>query len=350
MQCTSFGEDFCPPGRGFWRLPPADLHQYSPWQKNERHQMPPLFTPAQCNEARHLLRAILREATYLPDEQARVYVATHAVARFRDYTPGHKPDDILLQRRHIQLGDARKALSELSRANHGDFKPLIKLLHLTYARIGKRRHELLRDLQYKPLAGTDMNPHEPPQLTPQHVALLQSQKLATPPNVVRPLLRSWSLDIPKKNSWERPLPKKRLAKIFRDWYSEVLERTVVPLPHAEWNRLRNLALGKIKFRGVTTRRVMAASTASLPSPLEFALGLVPHNSPEVILKNSSNPIQGSHKFTARFMKRCWASVFAQCPVMSWDAKAQKWLVEWGCDVLDQEKVLHATDETILTKK
>jgi len=98
--------------------------------------MLPLFTVQQCNESRHLFRAILREATYLPDQQARIYVATHAAARFREYSPGHKPDDVLKQRRHSQLDNARKSLSELRRANQGELKPLLKLLHLTYARIG----------------------------------------------------------------------------------------------------------------------------------------------------------------------------------------------------------------------
>jgi hypothetical protein len=86
------------------------------------HQMPPLFNSQQCNEARHLFRAILRESTYLPDPQARIHIATHATARFREYSPGHKPDDILIQRRRLQLDDARKSLSELRRANQGDMR------------------------------------------------------------------------------------------------------------------------------------------------------------------------------------------------------------------------------------
>lgn len=308
--------------------------------------MPPLFTNKQCDEARHLLRAILRESTYLPDHQARLYIATHAVARFRDYTPGHKPDHVLIQRRRWQLDDARKALSELRRANEGELKPLLKVLHLTYARIGKRRHEILRDLQYKPPADVDGKPDTPPKLSPQHIALLDSQRTAAPPTIVRPLLRSWSLKIPKTNSWERPLPKKRIAKIVRDWYADVLDRTVVPLPVAEWERLRDLALGKIKFEGPTPRRSMPVSTGSVPSPLELTLGLVQLNSPSLVLSNASNSIH-ARRLTARSMRRCWATVFAQCPAMSWNADSQKWSIQWGCDVLNHAKITNATDEAAL---
>ncbi|KAH0335457.1 hypothetical protein KCU81_g9000, partial [Aureobasidium melanogenum] len=307
--------------------------------------MPPLFTNQQCNEARHLLRAILRESTYLPDQQARLYIATHALARFRDYTPGHKPDNVLTQRRRLQLDNARKALSELRRANQGELKPLLKVLHLTYARIGKRRHEILRDFQYKPPSHVDIKPDTPPKLSPQHIALLDSQRIASPPTVVRPLLRSWSLKMPKTNSWERPLPKKRAAKIVRDWYADVLERTVVPLPIAEWERLRDLALGKIEFQGPTPRRPMPASKGSFASPLETALGLVPLNSPDLVLSNAGNSIH-ARKLTARSMRRCWATVFAQCPVMSWDAKSQKWSIQWGGDILNQAKIANSTEAAL----
>jgi hypothetical protein len=312
------------------------------------HQMPPLFNSQQCNEARHLFRAILRESTYLPDPQARIHIATHATARFREYSPGHKPDDILIQRRRLQLDNARKSLSELRRANQGELKPLLKVLHLTYARIGKRRHEILRDFQYKPPADADLKPDTLPKLSPQHIALLDSQKLASPPTTVRPLLRSWALKIPETNSWERPLPKKRIANITRDWYAYVLDRTVVPLPVAEWERLRDLALGKIKFQGPTPRRLMPAGGASLPSPLELALGLVRLNSPHVVLDNAAKSIH-ARELTARSMRRCWATVFAQCPVMSWHAKSQNWSIQWGCDVLNQAKIANATEEATLSK-
>lgn len=310
--------------------------------------MPPLFTTQQCNDARHLFRAILRESTYLPDQQARIYIATHAAQRFREYSPGNKPDDILKQRRHLQLDNARKSLSELRRANQGELKPLLKLLHLTYARIGKRRHELLRDLQYKPPADADLKSDALPKLTPQHIALLDSQRLASPPNTVRPQLRSWALKHPETNSWERPLPKKRVANITKDWYANVLERTVVPLPVADWERLRDLALGKIKFKGPPPRRPMPAAGASLPPPLELALGLARLNSPDVVLDNASDSIH-ARKLTPRSMRRCWATVFAQCPVMTWNSKSQKWSIQWGGDVLNQAKIVNATDEASLSK-
>jgi hypothetical protein len=119
---------------------------------------------------------------------------------------------------------------------------------------------------------------------------------------------------------------------------------MVPLPLLEWERLRDLSLGKIKFDGPTPRRTMSCATPDLPSPLEVSLGLVPINSPRVILDNASKSLHG-HRLTARFMKRCWASVFAQCPVMSWIKTCQKWSVDWGCDVLNREATSRFTDES-----
>jgi hypothetical protein len=315
---------------------------------NQPRQMPPLFTTQQCNEARHLFRAILRESTYLPDQQARIYIATHAAARFREYSAGHKSDDILVQRRHSQLDDARKSLSELRRANQGELKPLLKVLHLSYARIGKRRHEILRDFQYKPPADVQINPDTLPKLSSQHIALLDSQILASPPTTSRSMLRSRALKIPETNSWERPMPKKRIATMTRDWYAGILDRTIVPLPIAEWERLRDLALGKIKFRGPTPRRSMPERGACLPTPLELTLGLVRLNSPHVVLDNAANSIH-ARELTPRSMRRCWATVFAQCPVMSWNEKSQKWSIQWGCDVLNQAKIAKVTEEATSSK-
>jgi hypothetical protein len=112
--------------------------------------------------------------------------------------------------------------------------------------------------------------------------------------------------------------------------------------------LRDLALGKIKFQGPTPRRSMPAGRANLPSPLELALGLVRPNSSHVVLDNAANSIH-ARELTARSMRRCWSTVFAQCPVMSWNENSQKWSIQWGCDVLNQAKIAKVTEEATLSK-
>lgn len=97
-------------------------------------------------EPRALLRAILREATYLPDEHARAFVTKHAISRFREYAPGSKKQSVVDARLEDKITEARQAFHRLRRANDGAIKDLQHVLLLSYGRKGKRRHELSRPL------------------------------------------------------------------------------------------------------------------------------------------------------------------------------------------------------------
>lgn len=304
------------------------------------HPLP--WTSAQQDEARHLLRAILRQATYLPDSQARKYIASHALGRFRDYLPHVKPLAVLEQRRDIQVKKGRKALSELKRANAGELKPLVKILHLTYGRIGKRRRELLKPLL--PVQDSADGPPTLPSLNDKLKALLLSQMRTAPPPVTRPNPRTLTLKLPELNTWERPMPRKRVANMTQDWYASMLHRVVSPLPEHEWERLRRLALGLEKFRGTVLRRSTSNFCDTSSSPLENELGLAP-------ITTLSNPPdhKHGHTLTASFMRRRWASVFAQCPLMSWESESGRWRVEWGSDVLNAALKVKASSLAAHTK-
>ena len=125
-----------------------------------------------------------------------------------------------------------------------------------------------------------------------------------------------------------PMPQKRIANMTSEWYAKTLDRTLVPLPEKEWNRLRHLALGTVKFEGPIPRRPLASSHQQPElSALKLALGVSPLDNPRSIVHMLSKPVHG-HAFTPRFMRRLWASVFAQCPVMTWDSSSQNWNIEW----------------------
>ena len=125
-----------------------------------------LPTPSQTRSL-HLLRSLLREASYLPDATARDYFRRYIVARFKAYQPRpnatasfdvqavdkyrHKS----FKRRHIgvisertaqQQRKAQKGLNLLRRANQGETPCLQKVLWFTYGRLGRRKYALLDDL------------------------------------------------------------------------------------------------------------------------------------------------------------------------------------------------------------
>ena len=115
----------------------------------------------------HLLRALLREASYLPDPTARGYFRRYIVARFKAYQPRHSATASLavhavdryrhssFRRRHQAVIDARagqqqrkaqKGLNLLRRANQGEASCIEKVLWFTYGRLGRRKYALLGDL------------------------------------------------------------------------------------------------------------------------------------------------------------------------------------------------------------
>jgi hypothetical protein len=104
-------------------------------------------------ESRSILRAILRECTYLPDEQARAYVRQQALAGFRKWTYkawSLRESDDIKTRLETKHRDARAIVRELNRANQGELTMLRKVLMATYGRAGKRRWELLEPLLMPP--------------------------------------------------------------------------------------------------------------------------------------------------------------------------------------------------------
>ena len=108
-----------------------------------------LVTTRRADEARLVLRSLLRECTYLPDSFARDWTKQYILHRFRKYgfkAWQHRDDSNFDERLQEKLREARAGLGLLRRANEGERKPLLKVLLMAYGRAGKRRHELMMPL------------------------------------------------------------------------------------------------------------------------------------------------------------------------------------------------------------
>lgn len=212
------------------------------------------WTATDHAHSRHLLYAILRQVSILPDSLARGYLRAHTLSRWRTYsalvgrrssiptrkvTPNSSHNDLtedvttrdttcprevsddkrtfsqqVVERWHTNLETARKSLRHLQEANAGHVDRLRKVLLLTYGRTGKRRHELLAPLLSEALSASyttsssgnsvlkddRVNPaspsrrkswkEAPPQLTPQMTTLLRSQISSSPSQMTRKNPRS----------------------------------------------------------------------------------------------------------------------------------------------------------------
>ncbi|KAI6885895.1 hypothetical protein KC318_g11957 [Hortaea werneckii] len=158
-----------------------------------------------------------------------------------------------------------------------------------------------------------------PDFTPQLQALLQSQLKHPPPHLTRPLLRRMAPRLEELNSWKRPMPLNRVKNQAKDWYASTLARVHPPLPTQEWYRLRDLASGAQSEPRVSRRKRVGEKAAAGEETILFRLSEPP----------PTDSRRDAHAITPRYMKRMWATVFAQCPVMEWEGESEKWKVTWG---------------------
>ncbi|KAH9844950.1 N-acetyltransferase ats1 [Teratosphaeria destructans] len=346
--------------RRFGVFPPSRQYGTATVQRPSR-----LHHEEHTARTRHLLRDMLREITYLPDSQARQWYKKYTLGRFREYgfkVWEHRHDADYEERIQSQLREARHMHNFLQRAAQGETKPLLKVLLTTYGRQGKRRHELLSALMQgggsassstsissgltqqngkgrdSPHASTDIPPHKTslpgakevnqgaweayvPAFSPPLEALLKSQMANPPPHLTRPLLRSMRPRIEELNAWLRPMPKCRVKNQVKAWYADLLNRVHPPLPRSEWERLQNLATGQAR-ESIPRRR--AGCSVETVSALDMVIAYG---------KPSFPKLSDAHEVTPRFMRRLWAKVYEQCPVMDWDAARQQWIVIWGAQAL-----------------
>lgn len=328
-------------------------------------------TDHSTEEARWLLRGLLRECTYLPDSFARQWTSNYILQRYRTYdfkSWEHRDDPTYDERLRKKLRQARAGLGLLRRANEGERKPLLKVLLMAYGRVGRRRRELMlplmpkagqKDLENMSTAEEEGSDNEidadwvhpaitatsantlpsakeanrgawsayVPAFTPQLYALLKSQLESPPPHLTRPELRRMQPRVPELNSWLRPMPRSRVKNQVKAWYADLLEKVHPPLPMPEWERLRHLANGTLKDDIVPRRKAVGTSGHSA---LEM---VIMHGKPNAKRAFGN---RDAHEITQRFMRRLWAQVFAQCPFVDWDSEKRDWKVTWGEQALHRE--------------
>ena len=322
----------------------------------------------------YLFRALLRESTYLPDPAARTQIHSNIVSSFRRCCPRQWPGDrptVLKKaaedRIPTLLRDGIKNLRRLIRANQGHPEDLYKVLATTYGRRGRRRHELLRALKARDkyvmpeVLNLSSRPSDPkmnlPRIGEAVTELIKSQKAQKELGFDKAPTKNLKPMIEKENTWGRPLPLRRVANEHKKWYAMTLATILPPLPEDDWNRLKDLATGRVQWEGPIPRRRQAAVRDAMGDNGNRAIQDL-FSGPEQVLdepdsNNSSERLSNiktnPHTLTPRYMKGLWAKIFARCPVMKWDTVKKQWDVQWGNVQRDKEIALdsHHPQDTSL---
>lgn len=285
----------------------------------------------------HLLRALLRECSYLPDPNARKYIHNHVLWTYRNYLPKIKEwrKEPPLARQVSLLRRGRQSLSILRRANVGDVKPLYKVLSMTYGRSGKRRRELMEELMAPEipqnsdelervvLHDTYTREWKPPA---RLLALLKSQSkevayLGESKRRIRP-----DLVIPAKNLWDEEMPRSRVKNTTRKWYAKQTNFVFPPLPENERQDLRALATGERDWWPVLRRTRLGRPSALevFEQDLQQTILDGPPKARKVTEDIDSRP----QRLTHRLMRRLWAYIYRHVPTMVYHSETQRWKVYW----------------------
>lgn len=293
-----------------------------------------VFVPPE--QWRHLLRATLRECSYLPDPIARGYMRDHVRERYRHHAYKYKnPASIPVPKQFSLRRTARHALSLLQRANEGYLRPLERIMLLSYGRLGKRRHELL-----KPLLTPDMPPDseavtqmmqqpssfedgwQPPAIV---VDLLKSQQKNgfISQFGIRPQVKTVVPKIPAENAWGRPLPVCRRRNIRKRWYASALDSLLPPLPEEEAQLLQDLISGAQPWAPMKRRKGVSSSSSTQSLDAKF---LVEGPQKGHTFEQFANG--RPHNITRRFMRRIWERLSCLIPQMEITAPG-KAKFEWG---------------------
>jgi hypothetical protein len=208
---------------------------------------------------------------------------------------------------------------------------MMKVLYHTYGRTGKRRRQLLDALKLSDPPANDeelaslvsAEKREAPIMSPRLEALVKSQHKSHPINSARTVLKKIEPNIPEKNIWQRPMPRKRVRNLkWRFHRDHILNRVLPPLPEAEWVRLGELASGKRKWDGPVVRGTRPKEDSPILTREYFELRSRAETQRKMRERDPQN-------ITARYMRRMWGRIFEQCPVIRWDDGGKKWSVTWG---------------------
>lgn len=182
-----------------------------------------------------------------------------------------------------------------------------------------------------------------PQLNDKAQALLKSQVKQDSTRFDRAALRDSQPKVPAVNAWGRKFPERRRVNFIKRWHATTLERLMPPLEATEWERLRGLAAGDIRWSGPVSRRELGTSsfeperTSSSRLALRIPYRLTSSNERVVDKGFHRDTRTNPHNLSTRFMRSMWGRVFRKCPRLDWDHQKNKWAVTWGS--LGKEAVL-----------
>ncbi|KAE8420719.1 hypothetical protein BDV36DRAFT_95814 [Aspergillus pseudocaelatus] len=302
-----------------------------------------LVNPWKQHSWRRYFRALLRQCSYLPDPVAKCNLHDYVVQRFRRYVIEERRPWIRwnAERQIFLFNEAKDTLSLLQRANAGYSKPLEKVIRMAYGRKGRRRKELLSAL---------IAPDVPANNTAVEEALQRPEKYEDgwePPSIVMELLKSQQNNgilsqlnirqvkhleppIPKKCIWGDGVAKSRRRNIRKDWYTDVLDHLLPPLPDPDLGILKGLVSGETPWNPPEWRTPVNLSDRQKKirrltrSYLRTLLKDGPVKGPTFKPYSKGRP----HIITRRFMQRIWRRTLCLIPHMEWDETAKKHIFTW----------------------
>ncbi|KAE8450407.1 hypothetical protein EG329_006482 [Mollisiaceae sp. DMI_Dod_QoI] len=322
----------------------------------------PTAITAPAEKALHLYRRLLRAVTYVPDSFARTYAHDFIVSRFKaNCTPASLAKPNAKVSTANRLKKARHWTRILESSAQGSVEDLHKVLIQVHGRQGARKRVLLQrflqpeeselpkdnlaleEFLKKPIRDSTMKLERGTKL----YVLSRSQQEHHPKEHIKTKLRHLEPKIPKENIWGRPTPRKLAESMRRRWWADTIDKLLPPVPHSEWERLRDFASGVLPLEQAPPPRAKGTFTAlhkaedtpeqllnALRSParlsrfgikkLEFdtSHGLVISNTEESVRTSSSH----SH---ARSRRRMYASIWTLTPTMTHDELTNQWVVRWG---------------------
>ncbi|RIA97092.1 hypothetical protein C1645_684542, partial [Glomus cerebriforme] len=184
-----------------------------------------------------LYKQILKESSKFFDDNAKKFLKERARTRFKEYK-----NETIEKRIMMKWADARKALNQLKRANAFDVKAVMRVLKLTYGRIGPKRHELLKPhIDYPSPSPRSfirkVQRTAPPRISPPLQALLSSQVKSLYPTLPEPK--------------HKPLHPRRKANIIWWHYSKIMKQVMPPVTEEELEILEKKAgKGTLSSEGV----------------------------------------------------------------------------------------------------
>ncbi len=269
-----------------------------------------------------------------------------------------------VKRAQQALKKARTVTRMLEKANNGDLEAFSKILMYVHGRQGARKRLLLKELLQKEessipkddaaLRDLIAHPRGPEALEYQaggkffeFIKSQQANQLAVKHKGVIRRVRPW---IPSSNIWMRPMPLKRQAGLRRRWLAETLEKILPPIPHQEWHRLADLAIGVLPLDDPPPRRAAPVrdfheqwssdpkdvlnclvKRPSDPDIKTDYIKLGPDGALYANMDTNREKLERESKreVTPRSIRRTYAAIWNMTATMYQEGEPKKWIVKWG---------------------